>query len=481
MPALEGDSAYGEGVELYERDVLLEVLKLSYPGRYPVGDSDAESEPSTYEVFFDELLNETLFLVRQVLKADLPRSPATYWSSILADLRAKTDSDPARHSLVVDLAKTLMEPLEHVTSHPKRMLKRIRDQQRVQLVQEIDTHCLIDLARRPGSTMPEKAGPKQRVMAVTRHENIDLLENRVARHCCELLRRAAGRYLHSHQRVGRSERKQQVEKLFRNSKRWPSKPTVSGVGRLLSPCRQPNYALLQNIHYSRIWDGYSKLVRNEELRDGLWRWPRRLWMDRVGVYVADTVLSWAERSRHAVCINTADRLVQASHRHECGAWLSSDIMPGPFIVGMSSAEAGTLHIIDGRHPGVIDAKFGETSLLCSDFLAFLVKGSVIRALPIYAIWPSPCEAPGLDKAWWERIVGDVLESIALFNRRAKHVVAVGALLVHGSWDASSRNGPWHTATRDDLTCWQTALRPDASSWPTDIADRYRPFDVLTGG
>ncbi len=482
LPALGGDATDGEGVELYDNDGIgIEQLRLNYSGRYPVGDVDMESEASLYETFFDQLLNETIYLVRQVLETDRPRSLAVYWPSLLAALRANADDDPARYALVVDLAKALKAPLEHVTSHPKRALKRIRDQQRVQRVQEVDTHCLMDLARRPGSIMAEKAGPKQRIMAVIRQENVDLLENRVVRHCCELLRRAADRYLRSHRHVVKSDRKKQVEMLLRDTKRWPLKPAVSGIGRLLSPCRQPNYVLLQNMHYSRIWDGYSRLVRNEELREGLWRWPRRLWMDRVGVYLADTVLAWADRLRCPVCINTVDRLVQAAQSHDFGAWLSSDIMPGPFVIGMNPAGAGTLHIVDGRSAAAVDARFKESSLLCADFLAFWVKGSVVRVLPIYATWPSPCDAPVWDEDVRARMAGDVLESVAQFNGRAKKLMAVGALLVHGLWDAGGRDVLWHAAAGGDLACWQVGLRPDARTWPIDIDDRYKPFDALIKG
>lgn len=479
MPGLGGDSAYGEGVERYEGNDLIDRLPLDYPERYPVGDTDEESEFSVYEAFFDQMLNETLYLIRQVLKADHPRSPVTYWPSVLAELRDNKDNDPARHALIVDLAEALKLPMEYVTSHPKKTLKRIRDQQRVQLVQEVDMHCLMDLARRPGSTMPEKAGPKQRVMAVIRYESVDLLENRVARHCCELLNRAAARYLRSHKHVGNSDRKRQVEKLCRNSKRWPAKPMVYGVRSLVSPCRQPNYALLQNMHYSRIWDGYAKLVRNEELRGELWRWPRRLWMDRVGVYVADTVINWANRKRHAVFINTADRLLQARPRHDFGAWLSSDIMPGPFIISVNSAEAGSLYIINGKNAFRIHEQFMEASLLCADFLAFWVKGSSIHTLPIYATWPSPRDEPGWDEEERLRIAEDVLESVAQFNKRAKQLVAIGAVIIQGLWDAKNQERR-HTTIRADLKCWQIGLHPDVSSWSIDVEDRYSSFDALIG-
>lgn len=477
MPALGGDSAYAETVELHQGDAIAGGLRIEYGDRYPVGDSDTEMSSSPYEEMFDQLLNETLYLVRHVLQADKPRSPPTYWEEVLATLRANTDDDLARHALVVDLADTLLDPLEHVTAHPKRQLKRIRDQQRVQFVQEVDTHCLVDLARRPGSTLPEKAGPKQRVLAVIRKETTDLLENRVARHCCELLRRAAGRYLRAHRHIAGSARKAKVAALQKSCKRLPRNSAFSEVGRLLSPCRQPNYVLLKNVQYGQIWQGYTKLVRNEELREALWRWPRRLWADRVRVYVADTVLDWAGHSGHALCIRMADRLVQAMPVHYFGTSLAPDVMPGPFVVGPSPSDTGTLYIVDGVHANAIDVRFTESSLLCADLLALWVKGGTARVLPIYATWPSPYEGFGWHEGDRARIGDDVLDSVALFNKQARHTTAVGALVVHALQDLQSTAS--HTTTRAGYTCWQIGLSPDLTAWPLNATNRFAPLNSLT--
>jgi hypothetical protein len=476
MPALGGDSAFAESMEVRSEDALVGDLRVEYGARYPVGDSDGELAASEYESLFDQLLNETLFLVRKVLEADKPRSSVKYWGDVLTQLRTNDDNDPARHALVVDLAETLLAPLEHITSQPKKVLKRIRDQQRVQLVQEVDMHCLIDLARRPGSTLPEKAGPKQRVLAVTRQETTNVLENRVARHCCELLRRAAGRYLRSHRNVTLSARKDKVADLQQASKRLPQKAAFMEVGHMRSPCRQPNYALLQNIHYARIWQGYTRLVRNEELRESLWRWPRRLWADRVKVYVADTVLALAQQSGRSVSVAMAERLVQAAQVHRFGAWMAVDVMPGPFVLGSSFSDSGTLYIIDGAHADIIDARYAESSLLCADLLAVWVKGRVTRVLPIYATWPSPSDRTDWDREERERIGQDVLSSVNSFNTRAKNISAVGALLVHGIQDAP--DVPWQVATQVDRHCWQVCLSPDVSTWPVTDSHRFAPFLAL---
>ena len=480
MPAVGGDAAFSDGLELWDDNTAVAVAPIGYPARYPVGDSDNGHGVSEYEALFDRLLNETLFLVRQLLQVDRPRSPTINWQSLLDALRDRTDDDPARHSLIVDLAASLTGPLDHVTSRPKRMLKRIRDQQRVQMVQEVDTHCLMDLASRPGSTMPEKAGPKQRILAVTRQETIDLLENRVARHCCELVHRAAGRYLKAHAHVQHSARKSQVVKLMRASSRLPKKPQFRGVGRLATPCRSPNYVLMQNVHYSPVWQAYTKLVRNEELRDVLWRWPRRLWADRVGLYVAAAVLRWAEQSSYVVCIGTVDRTVQARTRHVFGHWLLDDTMPGPFVVGKDADRTGSLYVTDGPQASAVDVRLGSSSLLNADYIVFWIGPASVRILPVYAVWPSPLDQPRFGASRDERMADDVLESIGVFNRQAKRSVAIGALLVHPSRPSSGGAPEWHATTRAGGACWEVAVGTDVSTWLFAAPDGHEPFNALIG-
>lgn len=482
MPAIIGDAAYSEELDLCRGPDIVESRPLGYSERYPLSAAEDAYAAGSYEVFVDRLLNETLYLVRDVLRVERPRASVLYWDGILDRLRNNEDDDPARHALVADLARTLIPPLDHVTSRPKKVLKRVRSKQRVQLVQEVDTHCLMDLARQPGSTMPEKAGPKQQILAVTRQETIDLLENRVSRHCCELLYRATGRYLKAHEYIRESKRKERVQKLNRASVRLPKRHQFAGVGRLNQPCRHPNYVLMQNTHYSPIWRAYTKLVRNEELRDSLWRWPRRMWRDRVGVYTAESVLAWLKQSSYGICVPMAERVVQAHPRNDHGSWLLADIMPGPFVVGRDAARAGSLYVADTAALGPLDASLQECSSLAADYFVFWISGAAIRVLPIYAVWPSPVELAADDYPdVRDRLGEDVLRSISYFNRHSAHVHAVGALLVHPDCYSSSDGAMFGATDSDDTTCWHARLAPDVSGWPLADAARYSPFNAVVGG
>ena len=54
--------------------------------------------------------------------------------------------------------------------------------ERLNKVREVDVKCIIDLSRRPGSVVVEKAGKTQSIMAVKRTGDINILENRVTKH-----------------------------------------------------------------------------------------------------------------------------------------------------------------------------------------------------------------------------------------------------------------------------------------------------------
>jgi len=471
-PAITGDTAFKDLLEAHQDGTSLTEIPLRYIRRYPFD--------GAYEAFFDRLLNEMLFVIRHGLKADQPRSLPIYWRELLEDLKKSYDEDPAKHALIVDLAESIIEPIDYITSRPKRVLKRIRDLQRIQHVQEIDTQCLVDLARRPGYSLPEKAGPKQRILAIKRHESINVLENRVTLHCCKLLALSALRYLSAHRGIKASRRKRLVAALYEGSKRLPLKASFRGVGRLQNPCRHPNYTLLQNVHYAEVWKAYSQLVRNEELRDTIWRWARRLWCDYIGVYLADTLLTWCERSQPPIFVEAGEKIAQAMSRHCFGKWLLGDVMPGPFILGRDDASIGTLYLIDGDSCGALGSQMAGLSVLNADYVLVWLSQKGQRVLPIYAyLGPPDCEQRRHLAYSVSEIAEDVLKSIEKFNSRFDDLECPGAWVLHGHWQCSAfLEG--HQITYQNLCCWQSAPPADLVSWSRLDESRFMPLSAIVG-
>ena len=84
-------------------------------------------------------------------------------------------------ALIVRLSKEqpVHRALAAISTHPRRILQRYRDNMPIRRIQELDPACIRDYARRPGITAAEKAGSRQCLLAVRRREHRDTLENRV--------------------------------------------------------------------------------------------------------------------------------------------------------------------------------------------------------------------------------------------------------------------------------------------------------------
>jgi hypothetical protein len=384
-PAIEGDSARFEKIVLSEQDDrVLGVLNLLYPPKVQDG----------HEARFDTVLNLAYFIRRDVLLADKVRPPVRYWGAVCETITDHSDDDPARQALVVDIAQELPRYMDPIILHPKRALQRVRDLERIQRVREIDKACLIDMARRPGIGIAEKAGAKQRILAVRRQETRNTLENRVVLHCCDLLQLAAKRYLSDHEHISsaKSKRKQAVYRISRTANVWRRSESLQGVKPLSFPCKQPNYVLLQNPHYSRVWNYYRQLVKNEEIRAKVWRWPRRLWSDVAATALAGQILEWIREKNLPINIPVAEeRVAGGLHDFSQGRFLSDDTMPGPYILGRSEQDFGTLYIMDAA--GLQNLFPGENrlELLNMDYCLVWVSSGHRRLMPVYCLFPDPEE------------------------------------------------------------------------------------------
>ncbi len=226
------------------------------------GSPSLDPDPSNRadeERAFDDLLNMALFLRDEVFDVRRQRKSAD-WDSIHGALTKYVGNDKAPHALIVDVAQHLGRPLQHIAQHPKRVLRRNRGQERIQRVREMDRACFIDLCQRPGMTVAEKAGPRQRVKAVRRVESVDVLENRVALHALHLATAQAGRYIDDYGSIANSPRVDRVTRLGAMLRQIARSPTWIDVPCPTEPVRLPNYVLLQNPAYRKVWEIYQDLI-----------------------------------------------------------------------------------------------------------------------------------------------------------------------------------------------------------------------------
>lgn len=203
-----------------------------------------------------------------------------------------------RAGLETTLARELPAVLTQVFERLRKVLRREREPQAVGRVEQLDAACLRWLTRQPGYTVAQKAGPRQRVLAVVRREHYDILENRVLRDLLLRTERLAERWLEENERA------------------FPGHATVRAVKRLGNLCRRglelealqgvaplhdvpkPNYVLTQDALYRRIWDAYLLVVEHYRLIEGLWdRWEE----------LADALAQWC---------TDAEKYADSFHRSE---------------------------------------------------------------------------------------------------------------------------------------------------------------------
>ena len=445
---------------------------------------DYAQQIEQFEYFFDRIMNAMLFLFRICLKIDKYKKSSIYWDEILDQIHENKKDDPAKYGLVVDLARLpeLINPISRITKRPKRELQRVHAQERIQKVQEVDIKCIIDLARRPGSVLAEKAGAKQRILAIKREENINILENKVTKHCCTLAAKASKRYLDEHKNIkaSDSDRKKAVRKLFKESKRLPEISSFSDVVNLHEPCRQPNYTLMQNADYYKVWKAYIQLVKNEDLRVELWKWNRRMWVDYLGLFLSDVLFSFQKTMTDKYLYEIGEKTVFGKRKHDAGLWFISDTLPGPYIVHPTSNTAGTLYFIQGDYDTLINLSesTSELSVLNADYLLIYLYAEKKTVLPIYGILP-PHQLTNSDrKKYVNNMMPSIIKNIRIFNSGTTKWYCKNGWILLGDWD---KNKPLDKIQNlgEGIKCWTSEVDPDYKVWVDQMENYFEPLTKIT--
>jgi hypothetical protein len=190
-------------------------------------------------------------------------------------LRAEFDSADAPESLVVEIARRHRYHIESVCREPRVQLRRRRELQLVDRVRNLDAASLRWLARQPGTSIEERAGPRERILAVRRFRSADTLENQVL---LDVVRRSIAlsqQYGRLYRRYQSSERVRLVRDLSRGMKELLEEPWTEAV-RKIAGIPTPNYALLSDRRYAPIWRLWQRILRQEQLFQSLEAWMPRL-------------------------------------------------------------------------------------------------------------------------------------------------------------------------------------------------------------
>ena len=267
------------------------------------------------------------------------------WDEILLRWLDEEENQDPTMDIVVQHAKIHRARWIEIADRPKRMLSRTREIVNLSRVEELDTHCMIWLSRQPGRTTPERGGVNQRILARTRYENFDTLENRVFRDLLERTDAAAHDYLRQNARrrtdegaSGREGRYTMVEHYAWECKRLARELTVLGVSQLKEGPVQPNFVLMQDIRYRHVWTAWNEMVARERWYDDLWRWQRRAWAE-----FAKMACSVSLRSVQGGEIEFASPLYFRSE-HRRGEWVMHD---DPLVVSVFRKIGVVVEVLDG--------------------------------------------------------------------------------------------------------------------------------------
>jgi len=250
----------------------------------------------------------------------------------------KTETDTARMALIVRLSRDeqLRRALDSVSQHPHRILQRYRAETPLNRVQELDSACIRDFARRPGISAAEKAGPRQRLLAVLRREQRDTLENRVTCWVMEAAADLAREYSLANASFNQDDKVQQVRSFGRRNIAWRRSEWLADVTSLLHYTESPNYPLQFEPRYKLVWRTYLRIQRENSVKDDAWAWQRVLW----GETGRQLIGCWLESQFTPVAISTPIYRTEARH----GCWVESPVAPGPF----SCAAWGECLVFDSR-------------------------------------------------------------------------------------------------------------------------------------
>lgn len=370
------------------------------------------------------------------------------WDFVLERwLDREPTSDPTMDVLVRH-AREHRARWSDIAEHPRRVLNRQRELVPLSRVQELDTQCMQWLSRQPGNSLVERAGGRQRIMALSRYENRNTLENRVFRDLLDRTVAAAREYLvlNADRARGRTTRRTMryalVQQYQRECRRLSLELEEQGVMRAPEVV-QPNYVLLHDNRYGHVWTAWQEIIHRERVMDDLWRWQRRSWAEFCKVALVQALLALPKTHLAAA----SPVFVRIEHRR--GEWLLHD---DPLVAVAHEEKRWVAEVLSGDSEDVRDVmkELGASAWLrISDY-----EGGDFKYLPV---WTLHSARGDVDLA---ALVDSANDSLRLFRDRS--MLAGGVVLLAGldpqaavklqgaEHVAGIQFGPWYSQLADGL-------------------------------
>ncbi|OSO89771.1 hypothetical protein B7O87_11525 [Cylindrospermopsis raciborskii CENA303] len=205
---------------------------------------------------------------------------------LLSGLSQKLDSvniEDANLPIVISLDNKyqLHQKLELIGSRLRHQLTRKAELIPVGKIQEMDSYCLRDYIRRPGSTPEEKAGSKQELIGIKRYQDFNTPENKFLVYFARIFHLNCVQYEISNANQFRS----QINKIRLVIDLFQQLPTVKTIQNRGYQFTKPNYVLQQNTIYKSFYQAYLEYIRKKHEKENLWGFRNYLLADAIYIYL----------------------------------------------------------------------------------------------------------------------------------------------------------------------------------------------------
>ncbi|RDD60608.1 DUF2357 domain-containing protein [Ferruginivarius sediminum] len=302
---------------------------------------------------------------------DALRECEDLWREVSERWRAPAAPRDPEMDILVRHAREYRRLWPDIAERPRRLLNRRRELLPLNRVQELDTRCMEWLSQQPGNNIPERAGGRQRILALARHENPNTLENRVFRDLLERTHAASRDYLRDRTRTRETERTRLVRSYGQECRRLAADAVESGV---TSPPAhvQPNFVLQQDRRYRCVWKARQEMVQHGRTEDDLWQWQHHAWSEFCKVAVVVAVYNAGARGLIAASP------LKYGVEHRLGRWLVHD---DPLAIVLDRDNHLAIEVLDGAAPDLAPKvrEFGAQIWLRIGRL----NGEALHYLPIW--------------------------------------------------------------------------------------------------
>lgn len=257
-----------------KREEALSPLRQGFPVRPRKGHEPTEAEEEGARAL--QHMNEVLARIQELEEA--LEDPSKTWVRLREAWRRAEDEEDPKMAEIVRQARRMQPVLRDLEKRIRRVLRRHRELTPLDRVQEMDRASMVWLSRQPGTSIAERAGSSQRILATVRRENFDTLENRVLHAYARLAADVAREWVREHSRAKASARYAQVEgfrKYCRSLARRLAELGVAVAGAEVTA----NYVLMQDKSYREVFECWQRLLLRQRTEDDLWAWQAQTWTD----------------------------------------------------------------------------------------------------------------------------------------------------------------------------------------------------------